>query len=266
MLHFPVTPVAAAEGVGLVQLAQRTDDLVEHGWKEKEIDELGVKLRSASAKNDLGGGARAATTAVSPRVGDRVVRVGDADDARLKRDLRTPQPAWISASVPGLVMRQHTLTEVRIEARQRLEHLGTALRMGRDELPFAFRELAVLVDHVVDGGVDFSDIMEERNALDAAYHRGLKIGGARENQRVRSHSTDVLAGFVVVRVDRVEQGFECRRRESLGGASCIQLTGSEEASDRTGGEPGDRMQQSIGFRHMPAHGQEVGDEAAPRRK
>jgi hypothetical protein len=237
-----------------VKLAQRRDYLLEHRREEKEIDQLGIKLRSATTQDDLGGGHGVPAGTVSSGVGDRVVRVGDAHDPGLDRNRFSAEPGGIAGAVPALVMTEHAGAEIRIEARHRLEHLGATLRMGGDQLPFRGRELMIVVNHVIDRRVDLADVVEERDALDASATRFIEVGGTSEDQRVGRYAPDVSTRLVVIGVDRVEQRLECGSRKSLRGLAGGGLTRGEQASDRPDREAWNRTQHSIFFSHGVAEG------------
>jgi len=252
-------PTIAPEILRSMELAQRGHDLLENRREEKEIDERRIELGSATAENDLGGGAGATTGAIPPGVGDRVVGIGDAHDPRFERNRGAAETAWIPGAIPGLVMAEDARSEIGIEPGQWLEHLGAPLRMGREPPPFARRELVVIVNHVVDGGMDLPDVVKERDALDAAAVAFVEVGGARKNQRVRGDATDVGAGLVIVGVDRVQKRLERRRGKSLCGAPGGGFTGGEERADRADGEAGNGTEHPIFFSHGSREAQEVGD-------
>ena len=237
-----------------MKLAQRRQHLLEHGGEQKQIDQLGIELRSSSSQDDLGGGHCVPAGAVAPSMGDRVVRVGDAHDPGLDRNRVATEPRGIPGSVPALVMTEHTGAEIRIKARHRLEDLGAALRMGGDQLPFRGRELMIVVNDVIDRRVDLANVVEKRDALDASATRFVEFGGTREDQRVSRNAPDVSTRLVVVGVDRVEQRLECGSRKSLGGLAGGGLTSGEQAADRPNREPWNRAQHSIFFSHGVGEG------------
>ena len=77
-----------------------------------------------------------ASNAIRSPVRDRVEGVGDGDDARRERDAPSLQLARISASVPSLVVREHSVGEIGIERVERREHVGAALGcVGRRGAP-----------------------------------------------------------------------------------------------------------------------------------
>jgi hypothetical protein len=64
-----------------VRLAHRDLDFRPHGRTQKQIDQLGVELRSFSFGDRVGGFLEASGVAVAAAVCDRVEAVRDRDDA-----------------------------------------------------------------------------------------------------------------------------------------------------------------------------------------
>jgi hypothetical protein len=152
-------------------------------------------------------------------VRDGVERVGDCRDARGERDRGAAQRARVAAAVPSLVVREDAGGELRVERGQRLEHLGAAQRVDRNEAALVRREGALVVHQIEERGVDLSYVVKERDALDAAHVGVVEPGGVRERDRVRGDAADVGAGLRVVGVDRVEERLEGGGGETLGNAS-----------------------------------------------
>ena len=94
----------------------------------------------------------------------------------------------------------------------------------------AGRERVVVVDDVEERLVDLADVVKERDALDARCTRARReLGGVGEDERVGGDAAHVRAGLGVVRVDGVEQRFECGGGETLGGSAGL-LASNEDCA------------------------------------
>jgi len=132
------------------------------------------------------------------------------------------------------VMRDHSVGEIRIEERERVQHLGAAVWMRRDEAPLIGRHVAgVIVDDVEERFVDFSDVVEEGHALDASDGRFVESRGARQRHAVRRHASHVGSGDRVVRVDGIQERLERRGGEARGTAGFAALSKEERADAST---------------------------------
>ena len=138
------------------------------------------------------------------------------DDARRERNAASLEPARIALPVPALVVREHAVGEIGIEAMQRLEHVGARGGVRGDGSTIGGGELLVVVDDVEERFVDLSDVVEERDALDALALVLRELGGVAEDERIGRDAPDVGAGLGIVGVDGVEQRFERRGGEPLG--------------------------------------------------
>ena len=143
--------------------------------------------------------------------------IGQCHDARGQGDLLTTRPVGIAASIPSLVMTQHTLREVWVERLQRSQYLGTAPGMRDDSAPFRGCQICVLVNDVEEGLVDLTDVVKERDSLDDLPFVFVEVSGIGEDQRVSGDPPDVSAGLGIVRVDRIEKRFHAGRSKSLRG-------------------------------------------------
>jgi len=149
----------------LHDLLLRGGDTRDDWRKEKEVDERGVELRAAPFEERTSGDLGRLAVAVTPAVRDRVVRVGDGDDARGERNAASLQAARISGAVPALVVREHAFGEVGVEALQRLEHVRAALRVRGDRSAIGGGERRVVVDDVEQRFVDLADVVKESDAM-----------------------------------------------------------------------------------------------------
>ncbi len=115
------------------------------------------------------------------------------------------------------------------------------------------------MDNVVNSRMNLADVVEQCDALDTSALMFIEVGGVRQNEGIRRDPTDMCARFVVIGVDRIEQGFERGGGEALGGAPRGQLARGEEASDGPHGKPRDGAKHSIFLFHEFRTGQEVGN-------
>ena len=90
------------------------------------------------------------------------------DDARRERNAPSLEPARVAGAVPALVVREHAVGELGIEATSGAS--TSAPRCGCVAIALALggRERLVVVDDVEERLVDLPDVVEERDALDGA--------------------------------------------------------------------------------------------------
>ena len=191
-------------------------DAREHGREDEQVHELWVEGRAAAFEDDVAGDLGGASAAVAAVVGDGVEGVGDRDDAGRHRDASSLELAGIAGAVPPLVVREHAGGELRVEAVQGCEHVGTTLGVREDRSALGGGELAVVVDDVEERLVDLADVVKERDTLDDALVAVAQSGGVGEDEGVVGDAADVGAGLGVVGVDGVEERFEGGGGEPLG--------------------------------------------------
>lgn len=242
-----------------MQLLQRGRDLLENRWQQEEIHQLGIELGAPALQNDLGRSRGVASGAIPAGMRDGIVGIGNGDDPGLNGNLVPTKATRVSATVPVLVMTQNAFAKIRVEAGKGLEHFRATLRVSGDEPPFTLRQSGVIVDNVVDSRMNLADVVEQRDALDTTALVFIEVGGVRQNERVRRHPPYVGAGFVVVGVDRIKEGFEGGSGKAFGRAPRGRLARGEEASNGPHGKTRYGAQHSIFFRHGAQTGQEVGD-------
>ncbi len=109
------------------------DDLVEHRTAQQEIRELGVELRAAAAGDSVVRNVDGAFALVAAAVRDDVEGIGEGDDARLRRNVDSLEPARIAAAIPALVVREDAVVELRIEGVERTDDIRAQLRVRDDE-------------------------------------------------------------------------------------------------------------------------------------
>jgi hypothetical protein len=166
---------------------------------------------------------------ITPTVRDSVEAVGDGDHAGHERDPLSLQPAWIPGTIPTLVVRGDTLSQVRIKRAERREYIRTPLRMCPDRSPFLGRELRLLVKDVGQGSVKLADIMEERDSLDATQSALVEVSCLAEYESVYRDPANVGARLGVISIDRVEQRLESCRAQPLGSVAQLVLAKKEAA-------------------------------------
>ena len=236
LFSLAVSAVARRGAWSSGEAAPRVADALEYRRQEHEVHELGIELRAASRFDDGGRGGRLSTVAISAAVSDRVVGVGERDDARGERDLFAAEPARITMSIPSLVMGEDSLGECGIEWRERLEDLSAEARMLGDFAARGVAEPGLFVDDVEECFVNLADVVEERDAFDVAALMRVEARGVGEDQRVLGDAAYVRAGFGIVRVDGVEQGLESRGGESLRGRTSAAFQDVQRARADAGGE------------------------------
>lgn len=266
MILLPPFATIAVEIPRSMELPEGRGDLSKHRREEEEIDEVGIELRAATVQNDVRGNRGVPAGAIPPGVGDRIVRIGDADNACVQGNLDAPEAAGISGAIPAFVVTEDAFPEVGVESGHGLEHFGAPLGMRGDQLPFARRESMVIVYHIIDRGMDLSDVVKECEALDAAALAVVEVRRARENQRVGSNAADVGSGLVIVGVDSVQKGLESSGREPLGRAPSRRFPGGKERSDCSDRESWKGTKHSIFSWHGAVAGQEPGDRLPERRR
>jgi len=171
---------------------------------------------------------------------DGVEGVGDRDDARCERDPSPLQLARVAPAIPSFVMGEDALFQFGIEAREGLQHVGTATRMRGDGAPFGGREALHIVDDVEERLVDLADVVEERDTRDAATLTIREIGRFAEDECVFRDAPDMEAGIGIVGIDGPEERFECGGSHPLGGLARLELVpddcGAGGGSDAGGGD------------------------------
>ena len=169
-------------------------------------------------------------------VGDDVEGVDDRNDSGGEGNRFATKSARVATAVPPLVMGENADRELGIEWRERREDRGAAARMGRDRPSLGRGEPAVVVNDVEERFVDLADVVEERDALDAAKDVVPETSGIAEDQRIARDLTDMLAGFVVVGFDRVENRLEGGGREPFGAGTAVVLDAPGGAEDQSGNQ------------------------------
>lgn len=209
--------------VGLV----RDGEVLEDRGLEHEVDQIRIELRAPLARDFHGGRFGAARPPVVSAVRDHVEGVGDRRDSREERNPPAGKSPRVSGAVPSLVMRKHAARELGIERRKRCEDVGATPGMGEDCAPLVRAEACPIMDGVDQGLVDLADVMEERDSLDGPHGVRVEVRGIAEDQRVARDSSQVLARFVVSRLDGVQQGLERRGGQTFGGRAANVLDAEE---------------------------------------
>jgi hypothetical protein len=210
--------------------------LGQHRGREEQVDEVGVELSAPLAGDFHRRRFGAAGSTIVTAVGNDVEGIGDRNDSRRKRDLLAAEPAGIAPAVPALVMGEHPDRKLGIEWSERLEHLRAAARMRGDRAALGRREASVVVDDIEQRLVDLSDVVEERDALDAAEDMVVETGGIAEDQRVSRHPSNMLSRFVVVGLDGVEDRLQRGSGKPLRGRAPATLDTPKGAKDQAGKE------------------------------
>jgi len=112
-------------------------------------------------------------------------------------------------------MGAHTIREIRIKGAQRRQHFGATIRVRIDRAALCRGQRRVIVNDVEQRLVNFADVVEERDPLDAPALFFIQIGGAGEHQRVACDAADVRPRHRIVGVDGVEQRLERRGAEAF---------------------------------------------------
>ena len=257
-LDAALSPIAL-EVHGPVELPQRFHDFLEDRGKQKQVHEIGVELRATTFENDLRCRRGISSRPVSARVRDGVIGIDNAHDARAERNLRSREAARITTSIPTFMMAQHPFPKVGIEPGKWFEHFSAPLRMRGDELPFTRGELATFPNDIEQCGMNFSNVVEQRDTFDATAFVLIEVGRPGENQRIGRHATQVRTCFMIIRVDRIEQGLEGCGREAFGGTPSRQFSRGKHAADGTHGDAGEGTKDTLFFRHWVQARQELGD-------
>ncbi len=221
---------------------------------EESGDQDGIELRAASLGERPHAIIEPVGAMVATTVGDGIEGVGDRDDTCLNRNVLGDEPMRIACSVPALVVSDHAITQIGVEERQGIQYVGAALRVGRNEASLLRGYFPFVIVHDVEERlVDFTDVVKERNALDAANGRLIEASGAREHHAVCRDAARVRASHSVVGIDGVEERFERRRGEAPGALRFAVL--SNEESPNAGAE---------GEENGPSHGAERGKNGTSR--
>src|SRR5688572_14525818 len=180
-LRFTAAPVAFPS-LRPVRFPRLAIHLGEERRTQKQIDQLGVELRPASFGDRPRSFLEALRMTVPAPVDDCIEAVGDCDNPRLERDFFPLQAERISGSIPALVVRGDAFPQLRIKSDERLEDLRAALGMGHHRQLVFGAQLPDVVADVRQGLVELADVVEERDALDAAEHPVVEIGGLGEDE------------------------------------------------------------------------------------
>lgn len=194
-------------------------DPADYRLAQKKINKIRIELRSAPFANGFYCLTQASRRAIASPMRDRIEAVCDRDDSRLQRDSFPLETARIALSIPTLVVRSHTNAQIRIECAQWVENFSTTLWMGSHGSAFFRGEFGGLMEDVSQSFVQLPDVVEQRDALDAAQSVLVEAGGLTENQRIGRNPTNVFPRLLVVGVDRVQQRLHGRCSESLGPGS-----------------------------------------------
>ena len=204
---------------------------------EKRRDQNGIELRAAPLGQYVHGIVEPVCATVAPTVGDRIEGVGNRDDTRLNGNVLGDEPTRIAGSIPAFVMRQHAFGQVRVKEGQGMQDVGATLWVGHDEAALLRSHLAAVIVHDVEERfVDFTDVVKERNALDAANRRLIEVGRTSERHTVGGDATHVCASDGVVGVDGVEQRLERGGGEARGALRPLVLANEESANAGAEGE------------------------------
>src|SRR5690242_12832480 len=219
----PVTPISADAPRLATELALLRDDLLEHGWEEHQVDELGIELGSASRGDHLRCRFRTAPVAVTSVVRHRVEGVGESYDARGERNALSAQSVGVALPVPPFMVRDDAFRQVGVERGDGCEDVGPAPRMRVDLTSFRWREVGALVNDVEERFVDLSNVMKQGDPLDDFFLMLVELCGIGKDERVGSNASHVSARLGVVGVDGVEQRLERCGGESLSRLSAVAL-------------------------------------------
>ena len=80
--------------------------------------------------------------------------------------------------------------------------------MHHDRAPLFRRQLLRLLHDVGYRLVDFSNVVEQRDTLDAVLRSFVEIRGACKRQRILRDTPDMRASLSIVRIDCIEQAFQ----------------------------------------------------------
>src|SRR6476661_6334707 len=86
---------------------------LEYRRRQEQVHEMRIELRRATAHQLFRGFAGAPRRAVAAAERHGVERIGDRDDPRGKWNRGAAKTAWIAATVPSLVVREHAFRQVR---------------------------------------------------------------------------------------------------------------------------------------------------------
>jgi len=175
-------------------------------------------------------------------MGDGVESVGDGHDARRKRDLPSLQAAWIPRAVPAFVVCEDGPLQLRVEASERLQHVGATARVRGHSPALGRREALDVVNDVEQRFVDLADVVEERDTGDAATMVFRESGLVGEDERVLGDAANVDAGIGIVGIDGAKERFERGGGHAFGGLACVEAApdegGAEEGGSARGGDGG----------------------------
>src|SRR6266550_4650885 len=213
-LHRAIADVGVLDPIVRVRRAGRTGlDLPDEGLDDDRI-ELGARH---TAK--LGDGLVVTECrAVRTRRDHRLVRVGDRDDLRRKRDLVRLQSVRIAGPVVVLVMREHDRPDA-LEVRHLADEVCADDGMGLHLGPLVRGQCRGLPQDVF-GYPDLSDVVEERAKIHGGDLIGAEAESLRDRQRVLHRGGGVALRGVILRSKRPEERRDhrdVRRLEALGG-------------------------------------------------
>ena len=144
------------------------------------------------------------------------------------------------------MVRRDALRKLRIERRQRRHHLSAALRVRHYGAPLLGGEIGWIVEDVRKRLVQLSNVVEQRNPLDAVLGVVIETGSLAQDEGIGRDAADVRASGGVVGIDCVEQGLERGRAEPLGVASHAVLAVEESSS---GGGSSGRERHDVSHGH-----------------
>src|SRR5688572_10116024 len=100
----------------------------------------------------------------------------------------------VACPIPSLVVGEDAFGQVGIERSKRLQHIRPAAWMGHHRPSLTRRQATLVMKDVIDRLVDLSDVVEERDPLDAAPRPLIELSRVSEYQRVVGNAPNMGAG------------------------------------------------------------------------
>ena len=210
----------------------RSGEALRDAWVDDQIHQVRVELFPPAFANYGERGLDASAPTVAAVVREGIKGVGDRDDPRFDWNLFAPQVTRVSCAVPPLVVGENAGGEIWIEGRERCEDLGAALRVRRNLAALFARQGLPVVNDVEERLMDFADVVKERDPLDRATLPIIQPDLIADDECVRGYAPNVQPGFLVVRLDGIEQRLERGRDDAFDQPSGFVLA----VDENSGGE------------------------------
>ena len=142
---------------------------------------------------------------VRPHGSERVVDIGDGDDARAQRDVIADEAVRVARAVVLLVVAEcDQRAHAHVFGCAALQDLVPDHRMTPHDVPLRRVELRRLEQDLV-GDADLADVVQRRGELDGFRLVVVETDRVGDEARVARHADQVIAGFLVAKFARARE-------------------------------------------------------------